>query len=98
MISSSDLLIHFWTNVNQLVTPDGVEIDLHNDDEVVLSVVLKNETDYPHRVQLKAAFTLIGFVTYLQLDTLEQLDEIGIETMLKLLVEGVANYNFFMEY
>lgn len=98
MIANSDLLIHFWTNINQLVTPDGVEIDLHNDEEVVLSVILKNETDYPHRVQLKAAFTLIGFITYLQLENIEQLDEIGIETMLKLLVAGIASYNFFMEY
>jgi predicted house-cleaning noncanonical NTP pyrophosphatase (MazG superfamily) len=95
MINNHLLLAHFWTNANQLITPTGIEIDLHNDSLIVLSVTIRNEANYPQRLQLKAEFSLQGFITQLELEQLADIQEISIEVMFTLLAMGKAGYSVF---
>lgn len=52
MIDRNILLAHFWTNANQLTVTDGVEIDLHEDDLVVISATLKIHRASPGKYKL----------------------------------------------
>ncbi|WP_316812885.1 hypothetical protein [Pedobacter heparinus] len=95
MISANLLLAHFWTNANKITTPTGVELDLNDDETISLSVTLRNQEDYPERYQLKARFGLEQFIDTLELEQLEGIDEISIETMFTLMVIGSAGYSLF---
>ncbi|WP_316813852.1 hypothetical protein [Pedobacter heparinus] len=95
MISTNLLLAHFWANSNKIATPTGVELDLIDDETISLSVTLRNQEEYPERYQLKARFGLAQFIDTLELEQLEDLDEISIETMFTLMVIGSAGYKLF---
>ena len=95
MLKKNLLIAHFWANANQITTPTGVELNLENDNYIILSVLLRNHEDYPERYQLKAELSIERFIDLLELDTLEELDEISIETMFTLLVIGHGGYSLF---
>jgi hypothetical protein len=95
MITTNLLLAHFWTNANKITTPTGVELDLINDEIIQLSVTLRNHEDYPERYQMKAKFGLDQFIDKLELEQLEDINQISIETMFTLMVIGSAGYNVF---
>lgn len=58
MIDKNVILAHFWANKNELVTADGVAIDLHYDKTVVVSTTLKNTTGFAREIQMMAEFEL----------------------------------------
>jgi hypothetical protein len=95
MITKNDLLALFWANANQLVTRDGIEIDLHNDSLVILSLTLKNVEDYPYTVQLLAEFELGEFMAEMKVQLLDSILEINIDMLFALLMGGKAKYNLF---
>jgi hypothetical protein len=95
MIQKNDLLALFWANANQLVTRDGVEVDLHNDELVVLSLSLKNVEEYPYTVQLRAEFTLGEFLAEMKVQMLDSMLEINIDMLFALLIGGKARYQVF---
>jgi hypothetical protein len=95
MNTKNDLLALFWANANQLVTKDGVEIDLHNDELVVLSLTLKNVEDYPYTVQLCAEFSLGEFLAEMKVQLLDSILEIDINMLFALLLGGKAKYQVF---
>jgi hypothetical protein len=95
MNTKNDLLALFWANANQLVTRDGIEIDLHNDSLVVLSLSLQNVEDYPYTVQLLAEFTLGEFIAEMKVQLLDSILEINIDMLFALLLGGKARYQVF---
>jgi hypothetical protein len=95
MNTKNDLLALFWANANQMVTKDGVEIDLHNDELIVLSLTLKNVEEYPYTVQLRAEFTLGEFIAEMKVQLLDSILEINIDMLFALLMGGKAKYNLF---
>ena len=97
MIDKNIILAHFWANANKLVTANGVEIDLHNDDLVVLSVLLRNVEDTPYRVQIYAEFSLDAFIAEMEIQLVEDLLEIELDMMMVLLMGGKASYNVFKD-
>ncbi|SMC43916.1 hypothetical protein [Pedobacter africanus] len=97
MIDKNIILAHFWANANKLVMPDGVEIDLHNDDLVVLSTLLRNVGHYPYTLQFKAEFSLDDFITEMETQLLEDVTEINLDLLLVLFAAGKASYNLFKD-
>ncbi|WP_316812669.1 hypothetical protein [Pedobacter heparinus] len=95
MISTNLLLAHFWANANKITTSTGVELDLIDDETISLSVTLRNQEEYPERYQLKARFGLAQFMDKLELEQLQDIDEISIETMFTLMVIGNVGYKLF---
>lgn len=97
MIDKNMILAHFWANANHLVTADGIEIDLHNDELVVLSALFRNVGDYPYTLQLKAEFSLDAFIAEMEIQLLEDLLEIELDMLMSLLMSGKASYNLFKD-
>ncbi|SMC54195.1 hypothetical protein [Pedobacter africanus] len=97
MMDKNVLLAQFWANANQLVTPDGLEIDLHNDDLVVLSITLRNVEDYPYTLQLKAEFGLDAFAKEMETQLVDDLTEINLDLLFALLIAGKAAYSIFKQ-
>ena len=95
MITKNDLLAYFWANANQLVSRHGVEMDLHGEDLVVMSLTLRNVEEYPYTVQLRTEFELDYFVGALELQRLDNILEINIQLLFELLAVGKASYHVF---
>ena len=95
MITKNDLRAQFWANANQLVTKDGVELDLHNDELVILSITLQNVEEYPYTVQLYAEFGLGEFIAEMKVRRLDSMLEIDAHMLFSLLVGGKARYQVF---
>ncbi|MDR6785713.1 hypothetical protein ABIE26_004818 [Pedobacter africanus] len=93
MIDKNLLLAQFWANANQFTTADGIEIDLHNDDIVVVSATLKNTTGDPLEIQMLAKFSLDDFIAEMETQLLEDVMEINLDLMFALLVGGKAGYH-----
>lgn len=95
MLDKNIILAQFWANANHLVTPDGIEIDLHNDDLVMLSTLLRNVEDYPYTLQLKAEFSLDDLITEMETQLLDDVMEINLDLLMVLLMGGKASYHMF---
>lgn len=93
MIDKTVLLAHFWANANKLVSLDGVEIDLHGDDIVVVSATLKNTAGQPCQVQLTAQFTLDAFIEEMETQAVEEVTEINLDLLFVLLLCRKAGYH-----
>ena len=85
------IVASFWDNANQVVTVQGVEIDLHNDKQVTVSVLLRNYEEYEERFQVKAEFeTVVEFIAVMGLNSVEELEDISILDLLELYKNGKA--------
>ncbi|MNY57714.1 hypothetical protein D3C86_1939600 [compost metagenome] len=94
MIDRNVILAHFWANSNHLVTAQGIEIDLHGDDNlVILSTLLRNVDDYPYTVQLFAEFSLDDFITEMEVQLVNDILEIDLNLLFVLLVCRKAGYH-----
>ena len=93
MMNKHVLLAQFWANSNQFTTADGIEIDLHNDDIVVVSTTLKNMVGDAREIQMMAEFSLDAFVTEMETQLLEDVLEINLDLMFALLLGGKAGYH-----
>lgn len=93
MINKHVLLARFWANANQFTTADGVEIDLHNDDIVVVSTTLKNTTGDPREIQMMAEFSLDAFIKEMETQLLDDVMEINLDLMFALLIGGKAGFH-----
>jgi len=93
MINKHVLLAQFWANANQFTTADGVEIDLHNDEIVVVSTTLKNTVGDAREIQMMAEFNLDAFIQEMETQLLEDVMEITLDTLFALLVGGKAGYH-----
>ncbi|MDR6786460.1 hypothetical protein ABIE26_005353 [Pedobacter africanus] len=93
MIDKNLLLAQFWANANQFTTADGIEIDLHNDDIVVVSTTLKNIVGDSLEVQMMAKFSLEAFIAEMETQLLDDVMEINLDLMFVLLVGGKAGYH-----
>lgn len=87
------LLAQFWANANQFTTADGVEIDLHNDEIVVVSTTLKNTVGDAREIQMMAEFNLDAFIQEMETQLLEDVMEITLDTLFALLIGGKAGYH-----
>ena len=92
MIDKNILLAYFWANANQIVTADGVEIDLHNDNQVMLSTLLRNADKPQYTIQICAEFSLDAFVAEMKLQLVDDLTEINLDMLMALLMGGKASY------
>ncbi|MNL17568.1 hypothetical protein D3C87_1386680 [compost metagenome] len=93
MIDKNVLLAQFWANANQLVTADGLEIDLHDDDLVVVSTTLKNTSGDPLEIQIMAQFSLDDFITEMEVQLVKDVLEIDLNLLFVLLVCRKAGYH-----
>ena len=93
MIDKHVLLARFWANANRFITTDGVAIDLHDDDIVVVSTTLKNTTGGAREIQMIAEFSLDVFIREMEVQLLEDVMEITLDTLFALLVGGKAGYH-----
>ena len=93
MMDKNVLLARFWANANQFTTADGVEIDLHNDEIVVVSTTLKNTVGDAREIQMMAEFSLDAFIQEMETQLLEDVMEITLDTLFALLVGGKAGYH-----
>jgi len=93
MMDKNVLLAQFWANANQFTTADGVEIDLHNDEIVVVSTTLKNTVGDAREIQMMAEFSLDAFIQEMETQLLEDVMEITLDTLFALLVGGKAGYH-----
>jgi hypothetical protein len=93
MMDKNVLLAQFWANANQFTTVDGVEIDLHNDEIVVVSTTLKNTVGDAREIQMMAEFNLDAFIQEMETQLLEDVMEITLDTLFALLVGGKAGYH-----
>ena len=97
MIDKNIVLAQFWANANKLVTAQGIEIDLHDDELVILSTLLRNVEDCPYQVQIRAEFNLDAFLVEMETQLVDDLSEINLDMLMVLLVGGKATYQILEE-
>ncbi|WP_316834752.1 hypothetical protein [Pedobacter nutrimenti] len=91
MIKNEQLIQYFWENANVVTSNAGVDIDLHGDSFVEVSVLIRNHEEYGERIQLTASFhSLQNFVEFFKLECLEDMKLIGLEDMFVLYKAGRA--------
>ncbi|MDR6784584.1 hypothetical protein ABIE26_003230 [Pedobacter africanus] len=93
MMNKHVLLAQFWANSNQFTTADGIEIDLHNDEIVVVSTTLKNTVGDAREIQIMAEFSLDTFIKEMEVQLLDDVMEINLDLMFALLVGGKAVFH-----
>jgi hypothetical protein len=82
---------YFWEFGNHIVTKEGVEIVLHESALVEMSVLLRNEDDYPQRIQLQANFySLAAFMNFFAFESYDCIAKITLQDMLALYRIGYA--------
>ncbi len=90
--NSKDLENYFWTSGNHITTTSGVEIVLHASALVELSVLLRNELDYPERFQVSASFySLSAFMAFFAFENYQSIEEISVQDLLALYRLGYAH-------
>lgn len=86
-----EVINEFWEHADKIVTAQGVEIDLHQDKLVVVSVLLKNHEEYEELIQVKAEFeTVEEFIEVMALNSVDELADITIADLLDLYKMGKA--------
>jgi hypothetical protein len=91
MITNEQLVQHFWQNANLITTNEGVEVALHAECLIEVSVLLRNHEQYEVRLQLRVAFnTVPKFLETFKLKDLEDIQWIGLEDLLLLYKAGKA--------
>lgn len=95
MINNNDLREYFWVFDNLITTRNGVELALHGDDFVEVSVLLRNEIDLPEEdammMQLYTSFdTLEDFMRIFSVKELHALKEIRMKDLMELYRRGMA--------
>ena len=86
-----EMISEFWDHANRITTFQGVELDLHNDKMVVVSVLLKNNEEYEERIQVKAEFeTIEAFIEMMAINSADELADITIADLLDLYKQGKA--------
>ncbi|ACU03137.1 hypothetical protein [Pedobacter heparinus] len=93
MIDKNILLARFWANANQFTTADGIEIDLHGDDIVVVSTTLKNTAGALREIQMMAEFALDAFLAEMEVQLLDDVMEIDLNMLFAWLIGGTAGYH-----
>ncbi|MNL05764.1 hypothetical protein D3C87_1263760 [compost metagenome] len=92
MIDKNVLLAQFWANNNQLVTEDGIELELNDDETIVISIVLKNAAGNPYEIQIVVEFDPDAFAAEMELQLMEDLLEFNLDTLFALLMGRKARY------
>jgi len=91
MITNEQLVQYFWQNANLITTNEGVEVALHAERLIEVSVLLRNHEKYEVRLQLRAAFnTVPKFLDTFKLKDLEDIRWISLEDLLLLYKAGKA--------
>jgi hypothetical protein len=91
MIKTSDLVQYFWTQANLITTKEGVEVALHGDKLIEVSVMLRNHEENEVRLQLRGAFNSpLKFMEAFDLQYPEDVKKISMENLLLLYKNGKA--------
>lgn len=95
MVNDNDLRQYFWVQGNLITTRNGVELALHGDDFIEVSVLLRNEMDLPDEdammMQLYISFdTPRDFLRTFRIKELYALKEIRMKDLMELYRRGKA--------
>jgi len=91
MIKTNDLVQYFWTQANFITTKEGVEVVLHGDRLIEVSVMLRNHEENEVRLQLRCAFNSpLKFIEAFDLQYPEDVKRISMENLLLLYKNGKA--------
>jgi len=86
------VLAHFWANKNQLVTADGIRLELEHDKQVFIMTSLKTTTADYYDIVMSAAFELDDFIAEMEAQLVDDVTEINLDTMFAWLISGKADY------
>lgn len=97
MIKKQDIVDYFWTYGNLITTEKGVELEMHGDSAVMVSVMLRNVEDIEINglepmVQLKVVFEdFEELQCALGIERLVDLTRVSVADLLRLYAKGVAS-------
>lgn len=85
------LIQYFWKNANKIVSREGVEMVLHKETTVEVSVMLRNHEEYENRIQVKTEFRSIeAFIETFNFKSPEDLARVSLKDLLLLNQKGLA--------
>lgn len=82
---------HFWKHGNRFISNEGIEMVLHKETTVEVSVMLRNHEEYENRIQVKTEFrSLEAFIETFNFKSPKDLVRVSLKDLLLLHQRGLA--------